>query len=29
MTEKEIEKYLRDETKKLGGKAYKFISPRQ
>lgn len=25
--ESDIEKYLRDEVKKLGGKAYKFVSP--
>jgi hypothetical protein len=27
MREKEIEQYLREEVKKLGGKAYKFVSP--
>lgn len=27
MREKEIEKYLREEIKKLGGIAYKFTSP--
>ncbi|SCL87964.1 VRR-NUC domain-containing protein [Sporanaerobacter sp. PP17-6a] len=27
MKEKEIETYLRNEIKKLGGKAYKFVSP--
>lgn len=27
MTEKQIESYLRDEVKKIGGKAYKFVSP--
>ena len=27
MLEKEIEKYLREQVKKLGGVAYKFISP--
>ena len=27
MLEKDIEKYLRDQVKKLGGKAYKFVSP--
>lgn len=27
MLEKEIEKKLREKTKKLGGRAYKFISP--
>lgn len=27
MLESEIEKKLRDEVKKLGGKAYKFVSP--
>ncbi len=27
MTEKDIEKYLRDEVKKAGGRAYKFVSP--
>ncbi|CAK7069773.1 VRR-NUC domain-containing protein [Tissierella sp.] len=27
MREKVIEEYLRDEIKKLGGKAFKFISP--
>lgn len=27
MTEKNIEKYLRDEVKKAGGRAYKFVSP--
>lgn len=29
MLEKEIEKYLREEIKKLGGIAYKFVSPGQ
>lgn len=27
MLESEIEKKLRDEIKKIGGKAYKFVSP--
>lgn len=27
MREKDIESYLRDEVKALGGKAYKFVSP--
>lgn len=27
MREKTIEAYLRDEVKKLGGRAYKFVSP--
>lgn len=27
MTEKDIEKYLRDRVKELGGKAYKWVSP--
>lgn len=27
MREKTVEEYLRDEIKKLGGKAYKFVSP--
>ena len=27
MREKDIESYLRDEVKVLGGKAYKFVSP--
>ncbi len=27
MLEKNIEEYLRDEIKKLGGKSYKFVSP--
>lgn len=27
MREKTIEAYLRDEVKKIGGKAYKFVSP--
>ncbi len=27
MREKAIEEYLRDEIKKLGGKAFKFVSP--
>lgn len=27
MTEKQIEKYLREEVKKAGGVAYKFVSP--
>lgn len=27
MQEKEIEKYLRDEIKNLGGRAYKWVSP--
>jgi len=27
MREKDIESYLRDEVKTLGGKAYKFVSP--
>ncbi|MGI6349899.1 MAG: VRR-NUC domain-containing protein [Eubacteriales bacterium] len=27
MTEKQIESYLRDEVKKAGGIAYKFVSP--
>ena len=27
MLEKELEKKLRDKVKKLGGKAYKFVSP--
>lgn len=27
MTEKEIESYLRDKVKAIGGKAYKFVSP--
>lgn len=27
MLEKDIEKYLRDQVKILGGKAYKFVSP--
>lgn len=27
MREKVIEEYLRDQVKKLGGKAYKFVSP--
>lgn len=27
MREKEIETYLRDQVKALGGKAYKFVSP--
>lgn len=27
MLEKEVEKYLRDEVKRIGGKAYKFVSP--
>jgi len=27
MLEKEIEKYLREQVKKLGGVAYKFVSP--
>jgi len=27
MNEKAIEVYLRDEVKKIGGKAYKFVSP--
>ncbi|MCP1225695.1 VRR-NUC domain-containing protein [Sebaldella sp. S0638] len=27
LKEKDIEKYLRDEIKKLGGIAYKFVSP--
>lgn len=27
MTEKQIEQYLRDRIKELGGKAYKFVSP--
>lgn len=26
-SEKETEKYLRDEIKKMGGAAYKFVSP--
>lgn len=29
MLEKEIEKYLNDNIKKLGGRTYKFISPGQ
>ena len=27
MAEKDIELYLRDEVKKVGGRAYKFVSP--
>ena len=27
LKEKDIEKYLRDEIKKVGGIAYKFVSP--
>lgn len=27
MTEKDIESYLRDVVRKIGGKAYKFVSP--
>lgn len=27
MREKEIEKYLRDAVRKIGGRAYKFVSP--
>lgn len=27
MLEKDIESYLREEVKKIGGKAYKFVSP--
>jgi len=27
MREKEIEEYLRDQIKSIGGKAYKFVSP--
>ena len=27
MLEKDIERYLRDEVKKAGGRAYKFVSP--
>lgn len=27
MREKEIEKYLKDEVRKIGGRAYKFVSP--
>ena len=27
MTEKDIEIYLREQVKKIGGKAYKFVSP--
>lgn len=27
MREKDIEQYLRDEVKKVGGRAYKFVSP--
>ena len=27
MAEKDIEQYLRDEVKKAGGRAYKFVSP--
>jgi len=27
ISEKQIEAYLRDEVKKIGGKAYKFVSP--
>lgn len=29
MLEKEIEKKLREKVKLLGGKAYKFVSPRK
>lgn len=27
MKEKKVEEYLRDEVKKIGGRAYKFVSP--